>query len=355
MNGTIYFCSTASSLNVTPDYWNQTYDCKTYDQVTASFLLVYIVIGLPWNVLVLLAVVKGKHYQQPLIVLLLTILVTDILILMSTSHIIITEFAGEYVFGSTDNVRCVTYRLFVTTSCTLEYCSSLTIISMTVDRFLYVYKPLQYERLATPRKMLVVVVVIVAVCIFIGLMLYFSPTEHTFVHSQKACISEYPEYVNVFFLILDIIIVVFVLVCNAGFSCIALSNIRKVYTNYSSTGTQLCCLKKTVTTTSNRNRRINRLFCGFILPSLVLSPVYIITYWTLYCIEFDDVCVSNILPILLICPTVTHPLIETWLIPDVRNTLKEMVTRRLKVSMASAVDKKRIKHCSSDAVQPQTF
>ena len=334
MNNTIYFCSPASLRNLTS---NLTYDCETHDKVIASLLLLYILIGLPWNVLVLLVILKEKLYQQPSIVLLLTLSVTDILILTSTLPIIITGFVGEYLFGSTDNVRCVTYHLFGTVSDTLEYCSTLTIVFMSLDGFLYVYKPLQYERLATPRKMLIIVIFIVIVCIFIALLLYFSPTELTFVSPLQACIPKFPEYVIGIFLILDIVVVIVIVACDVLFSCIALNNIRKVYGNTNSTDanmkSQLCCFKSCVTATSNpKQSRINRVFCGFVLPSSILVPFYTISYWILDCIEFDDnyFCVSKSLYIFLICPTIIHPILETWLIPDVRNALKEMVTRRLK-------------------------
>ena len=368
MNDTFSFCTLTSSNSVppmTPDYGNQTYDCATSSKVSATFLLFFILMGLPWNILILYAILKEKLYQQPAIVLLLNLIISDILIQISTLSVVTTGFAGKYLLGSTDNMRCVTYRLFIANYNALLDCSLLTIALMSLDRFLYVYKPFQYERLATPRKMLVVVINMIAVYIFIALILYFSPKEVSFEPSLQICNLNYPEYISGSFLIFDIVIVVFIAVCNIIFSCIALKKIRKVYNVNTSTSattkSQLCSFTYCMRATFNQKQnRINRVFCGLILPSLALWPLYIITTWLLYCVEFDknSLCVNiSVAYVIVSCRSVIHPIIQTWFIPDVRNTLKKIVIGRLKLSIASAVDamqsvfRKRIKHLSTGEVQ----
>ena len=140
-NFTLDFCKTTSSNSVTPDYWNLSDGCETECKVVANFLLLHILVGIPWNILVPIVILKKKLYQQPPIVLLLFLSVADSLILISALCYIITGFAGEYLIGSTDKERCKTCHLLQSNS--LHNIPILTIALMSLDRFLYVYKPFQ--------------------------------------------------------------------------------------------------------------------------------------------------------------------------------------------------------------------
>ena len=334
-------CNPASSNSVTPDYWSLSSDCESHGLVTATFMLLYILVGLPWNVLVILAILNKKLYQQPTIVLLFILSVTDILSLFSILPIMITGFAREYLFGSTDHVRCVTLNLFISNYEVLLLSSILIIALMSLDRFLYVYKPLQYERLATPRKMLLAVIPIVLLWILNTLVDYFFPVKVIFEPSKLASKLEYTSCVIIMFTLRNLIFV-FTVVCNILFSWIACKNFRKIYTNGSSMGTDmkshLYCFQNCVSTTSKQKQnQISRVVCCFIIPSFVSWMLYIAS-WIVY-EEFNHCGLVHFLLILYFCPTVIHPIIETWLIPDVRNSLKKMVMGRLKLNRAIPVMK----------------
>ncbi len=125
-------------------------------QVTAAFLLLILVVGLPWNLLVVLTIVKEKLYHQPTIVLLLNLVLNDLIVLcFGLPARMVTGFAGEFVFGSTDAVRCLTCHVGLISM--IFAIMSLYIISiMAFDRFLYIYKPLHYEKVVTSFRMMVV-------------------------------------------------------------------------------------------------------------------------------------------------------------------------------------------------------
>ena len=345
-NADMNVCNPASSNSVTPDYWSLSGDCESQGLVTATFFLLYNLVGLPWNVLVILSILNKKLYQQPTIVLLFILSVTDILSLFSILPIMITGFAREYLFGSTDLVRCVTLNLVISNSNVLLHSSILIIALMSLDRFLYVYKPLQYERLATPRKMLLAVIPIVLLWIFITLVVYFFPVKVIFEPSKLASKLEFTSCVIIMLLTLANLIFVFTVVCNILFSWIACKNFRKIYTHGSSMGTDmkshLYCFQNCVSTTSNQKQnQISRVVCCFIIPSFVFWLLHIAS-WIVYILGPDDFNDCGLVPFLLIlyfCPTVIHPIIETWLIPDVRNSLKKMVMGRLKLNRAIPVMK----------------
>ena len=79
-NGSI--CTTASSNSVTTSYWRLRDEDATGGIITAAFLLLSILLGLPWNVLVLVTIIKEKLYHQPSIILLINLVLTDIGILV---------------------------------------------------------------------------------------------------------------------------------------------------------------------------------------------------------------------------------------------------------------------------------
>ena len=106
--------------------------------------------GLLCNVLVLVTVIKEKLYKQSFILLLLNLILTDIAFLViPVPLLVVTGLAGEYILGNTDSwIRCQTCPITFQ-SLTSMYNLLFIIAMMSVDRFLYIYKPLQYERLVT--------------------------------------------------------------------------------------------------------------------------------------------------------------------------------------------------------------
>ena len=98
-----FSCSNASSDGVTESYWSLEGENAINGYVTASFLLVFILVGVPWNILVMVTIVKEQLYDQPSIILLLNLTITDILFLLfSTPASIAVGYAGEFILGSSD-------------------------------------------------------------------------------------------------------------------------------------------------------------------------------------------------------------------------------------------------------------
>ena len=72
--------NTTTTSNGTSDLW--LVEDKVTGQVTAAFLLLILLVGLPFNLLEVLTIVKEKLYHQPTILLLLNLAITDIFILI---------------------------------------------------------------------------------------------------------------------------------------------------------------------------------------------------------------------------------------------------------------------------------
>jgi hypothetical protein len=106
--------------------------------VKSVFLLLFLVVGLPWNLLVIATIVKQRLYTQPTIILLLSLVITDlVLLVLHLPLVAIVGFHGEYLFGNSDNTRCRICGMTGAISVWFSLISIFTISIMSVDRFLF--------------------------------------------------------------------------------------------------------------------------------------------------------------------------------------------------------------------------
>ena len=132
-------CANASDSDVTSEVW--LVEDRTSGLVIAVFLLLFQVIGLPWNLLVIVTIVKQKLYTQPTIILLLNLVITDLVLIVSHLPLVmVTGFYGEYILGGSDCIRCSVCKTgFITVVITFN--SIFTLSLMSIDGFLFIYKP----------------------------------------------------------------------------------------------------------------------------------------------------------------------------------------------------------------------
>ena len=221
-------CANASDSSVTSELW--LVEDRTSGLVTAVFLLLFLVIGLPWNLLVVVTIVKQKLYTQPTIILLLSLVITDLVLLVfHLPLVMVTGFSGEYVFGSSDSVRCsvCSNTGFVSVLCSVN--ATFTIALMSIDRFLFIYKPLHYDRYITKWRTVVAIAVawLVAVAICVLPLIGFGDIIYT---SRNFSCHIYlgPKY-GLFLLVLLCLAILPVIVLNAWVCCIVQRNIHAIY------------------------------------------------------------------------------------------------------------------------------
>ena len=102
--------------NGTSDLW--LVEDKVTGQVTAAFLLLILVVGLPLNLLAVITIVKEKLYHQFTIALLLNLAISDICILIFVIPFqIVIGFAGEFILGTSDGAANI-YTIAIMALCT---------------------------------------------------------------------------------------------------------------------------------------------------------------------------------------------------------------------------------------------
>ena len=164
----VALCANASDSNATSELWQV--ESKTRGLVTAVILLVLVVVGLPWNLLVMVTILKNKLFKQPTILLLLNFIINDLLLIVITGQEIATGFSGEFGLGLySDSARCALCEFWVIDTIFVVM-SLYTVLLISFDRFLFIYKPLKYERLVTSPRMLVVLIVLWIFCILLSLL-----------------------------------------------------------------------------------------------------------------------------------------------------------------------------------------
>ena len=125
--------------------------------VNGTFTLLFFLIGLPWNIMVIAIILKKKLYSQPSVMLMLNLAISSFLVCLLIMPItILFGLGGMTVFGDDyDNVCKSSFLNFL-----LALVSALTVALMSVDRVIYLKKPLKYKLIVTPCRTRVAIVLV---------------------------------------------------------------------------------------------------------------------------------------------------------------------------------------------------
>ena len=331
-----FSCSNASSDGITESYWSLEGENAITGYVTANFLLLYILVGMPWNILVLVTIVKEKLYDQPSIILLLNLTIIDILFLLfSTPASLAVGYAGEFILGSSDFWRC---RI-----CSLEffrliclYISLFTITLMSADRFLYIYKPLQYERIVSTKGIVISIVISWIFCIvLIGVIPRLLPSHDImFIAVLLTCTINTPFFFAIILMIICFAAVIVIVVSNVLIVRAVLKNLKVIYVRRRSQATGQLSNNDSWSRDRSKTRRAKqlhlfRIFAALLLSSIMTWVPFIGATSSIIIFGYDDVSNAGISLCLIIFQSqpVVHPVIQTVFIADVRRPLKKIVER----------------------------
>ena len=95
----VSLCANASRSSITDSAWRLEGEYRVGGLVSASFLIFFITIGLPWNLMVVVTIVKQSLYREPTNILLLNLALSDILLLLIAILNVITGLTGEFLYG----------------------------------------------------------------------------------------------------------------------------------------------------------------------------------------------------------------------------------------------------------------
>ena len=168
---------------VDPDF-----DTAGNGHATAAIVLLLFLLALPWNTFVIASIIKKNLHTQPTIMLLLNLTITNLLLaLLVMPFVIVSGIRGEYTFGKTDKVRCFVCQSGIL-NIILPWVSVHTLALMSLDRFLYLKKPLAYTSIVTPKRTIAVIVAVWALCIVLAVPTLFGFGEIRFSFAVATCV-----------------------------------------------------------------------------------------------------------------------------------------------------------------------
>ena len=129
-------------------------------RITMSvFLTFFGVIAILCNVLVIGSIVKKRLFKQPTILLFLNLLITNLFFCIAhLPFAIVTSTAGEFIFGSIDSIRCIVCYVDGVIFISLSIEIGWNIVLVSVDKFVYLYKPLCYSNIIIVKRTMVAII-----------------------------------------------------------------------------------------------------------------------------------------------------------------------------------------------------
>lgn len=336
------FDSNLSRNLVTPEYWDSysiNDDFKNSSIAIAVIVLLFFLIGLPSNVVIIVSIIQQKLYKEPTHILLLNLAISDFLVcLLIMPMVIVAGFAGGYIFGDSDYVRC-------------QVCQSgliiiaLTLISMynigflSVDRFIFFKFPLRYSRYITVPRVIVMVTSAWILSVSAALIPLSGFGEIKYSYTTSACIISFLGraeniYYIVFALVLNLIPVVVTVITNVWIACLARKEIGNIYRirKSSSNDQQLKIQKINMQKALQRKRNKKQLVLirvfGAILIACFVVWMPLVIFFVVWQLVDDNNIPLGIYVLVYLClilHSVLHPLMEGCFIPEIKRTFKNVL------------------------------
>ena len=325
--------------SVTFEFWdssNVNGDIKKGVLAIAVIVLVFSLIGLPGNAIIILSIIHKKLYKETTHILLLNLAISDFLLcLLVMPFIIVTGFAGGYIFGDSDYTRCqVCQSGLIVTALTIVSVYILGLLS--VDRFIFIKFPLRYGRYVTVPRVIVSVLIMWVIAISVAVLPYSTLGEVGYSRVAATCAVIFVRrslntYYALLLVAVNIIPVVVTIVANIWIACIVRKQIRKLFKlDKSLSGEQKAHNAMQEQLRKRKNKRqltLIRVFGAILIANLVVWLPLVICTLLLQGIDYNSIPLTMYIFVylcLLIHPVI-HPLIEGSLIPEIKSVFKTLL------------------------------
>ena len=246
-----------------PDLANGTESSMAAGYFIAAIFLLFIPIGLLLNVMVIGTILKKKLYSQPSVMLMLNLAISSLLVclcLMPLASIVWTgNILGDHYYDACKTGSFLTFLLFASTQ---------TVALMSVDRALYLKKPLTYNLIVTPLRMLAAIVVVWVFCIAMASPALFFPRMEGFTPNVASCTANLTGW---FSILIAVVFAIATLVQFIGCGCI-------VYITRTYLKTRLGRVLSF--TSQNRNNQRNDILKDYSKSQIRLVGVFIVIFIT---------------------------------------------------------------------------
>ena len=328
-----FACANFSQDSVTLWLWSISPQYRAANLTLSAFLILFMLIGIPWNLLLIVIIIKKRLFKKPAVLLLLNLAVTNLLLCVAMPMMIIPALAGEFIFGQSDYARCrVCYLSLIMSILLLMSVHNIALLSL--DRFLYVKKPLQYKNIVTIKRVAAILTFCWVLFTAFSILPVFGVGEVDFVQILPACTLNFDArglnvnfiYYWVFSIGSCLAPVIIFLSTTTWMVCIVLKNMRKVYTRAkkNSLGGRNVSAAHTRAKYAKDQIRVVQIFMALFLFSLATwLPILI----TLTMVNAADVFVLEFTTFSFLCllsQPVVHPILQMLLLRDVRTVFVQL-------------------------------
>ena len=318
-----------SRNSVTTEYWKQPEDREDIALATGIVLTIFLVLGIPWNLFVIVGTLYKRLYKQPTHILLLSLAFSNLLLCVLVMPFgIVTGFAREFVFGNSDYIRCQFCQLnglllifFVESSFHI-----LTLVSL--DRFIYIKMAIKYYKIVTIKRVCVVIGSVWLLCLLLATPPLYQFGEIKFIFFCTIKLKGETQLTkNINYGILagveSILPVSILVVTNVWVAVIAFKQLSKTKTpTVGSTSPKMNASSKYDKIVAKKQRKLVYLFGVTLLA-------YFITYIPTISILLATIsgstlhtCAFAVIYLCLFLHSILHPIIETGLQRDLYTLLK---------------------------------
>lgn len=311
------------------------YDHNGY--INATFAVLFLLIGCPWNALVIGVIVKKRLYTCPTYMLLLNLAIANFLVCMIVLPLtIIFGVGGQQVFGP-EPIQTDVCQLGVFTIL-LPLVSTHTVTLLSIDRLIFIKKPMDYQTLVTPSKTFVAIVAAWVICITLCIPLLIGHQVLIYAPEIHACsISFRPRALAYLITVLAEQAVVIAIQCILCFWILCIA--RKYMKNRFLQGVANC------TTQSNKlqseksveeiAREYNRGQVKLLKIFFAIFTASIVTIFMVFALAIA-LPICDLVPSLLYPPTyllylvraVLHPVLEAFMTPEIRSVIVKCLPKK---------------------------
>ncbi len=328
-----FACSNFSRDNISASIWSMSDVNIPLGYAMSSLLIIFILIGVPWNISIVAIIFKKHLYEQPTYMMLLSLTLINLLYsVLCIPFIIIAQFIREFPLGNSDYVRCQVCHFCGIIQNTFFFVSVYSLVLLSLDRLVYTKRPLRYESVVTMRRVIIIILIVWFFSFFLSSLPLFGIGLIDFGDLLGACSIGYElaggeglDYIYFLFIVagLCFIPVCILVVSNIWLLCIIRRNISKGYhravLNTSSHVSSPSLLLRINDRNREKHLRLTQIFgviflvniitwtpsfFSIILLTQVIIPIYIV---------FAHLC--------LISQVVIHPIVQVVLLRDIRSEI----------------------------------
>ena len=325
---------------VTPEYWEShsiSDDFRIATIIEAFILLLFVLIGIPCNILIVFSIIKQELYKHTTHILLLNLAISDLLTcLLVFPPVVVAGFSGGYIYGESDYVRCQVCSktgLILTAMATFSV-NILGLISL--DRFIFIKFPLHYDRYVTMPRVISAAILLWLISTIEAILPLLRFGEIAYAYSVASCTINLIGHTNLYYSILVIglalIPIALTIITNVWIACIVRVQIRKIYRTRRSFGNRQQLeeynqkFRKEIRGKRTRKQLIMvQVFGSIIFANFITWTPLVVLVILSAAVDEDSIPLGvYIFPYLsFLSHSILHPMIEGCIIPEIKHTFKK--------------------------------